>query len=71
MLHLIFDVHAGGEGLNKGWLRAANIAAVQAVELTAGLCASLNSSDTRRIGRSGSQNRSVIPTWLGWNPSRL
>src|SRR5260370_19956391 len=37
MPHLTFEMHACGEGLNKGWLQRGDIAAVQVVELTAGL----------------------------------
>src|SRR5512142_3450803 len=36
MLHLTLDEHACGEGLNKGWQRAGDIAAAQVLELTAG-----------------------------------
>jgi hypothetical protein len=76
MPHLTFAMHACGEGLNKGWLQRGDIAAVQVVELTAGLRACGFQATCRRtiIGnarRSGAQNRNVMPTWLGWNPSRL
>src|SRR5665647_1660081 len=37
MLHLTFEMHACGEGLNKRWLSPRGMAAVQVVELTAGL----------------------------------
>jgi hypothetical protein len=76
MLHLTLDEHACGEGLNKGWRRAGDISAVQILELTAGfrfLKISRLSIVRQSEGacRISSQNRNVIPTWLGANPSRL
>src|ERR1700692_843462 len=67
MLPLTFEGHACGQGLNKGWLRPGDIAAVQVVELTAGLRACktsawFSSRRHRERGRSGAQNRNVIPT---------
>jgi hypothetical protein len=67
MLHLTFEVHGCGEGLNKGWLQQGDIAAVQIVELTAGLRACktsawFSSRRHRKRGRSGAQNRNVMPT---------
>jgi hypothetical protein len=74
MLHLTLDEHACGEGLNKGWRRAGDISAVQVLELTTGfrlLKISRLSIVRQGARRISSQNRNVIPTWLGANPSRL